>query len=689
MPMVMSQLRKLTTMTIEHHKQVSLLDCGLACTKTLLSFFEISSENINESFNVKSTQGMSLLDIENVLKKYNISSNSYKIDDIKSLRQIERPFIAVVERNSLPHYIVIINVTENKLTISDPAFSKISTKKIDEFNDEFLGIILIPELAKECLESLNTHEAKEDVSSELYCSFISNLKTQQKFLLVCTGISRIILPMVIALFLQYILTHVFLEETQLKVLTTLVILFVMFIYYVITKTDTKLKTIIENDFLQKTIEKYYCERLYNYENSKNYDFVMGYFWNLLTSASGVIHKFYLSIYLFMLMIIILCLLSLNLSLAILTICSLVVLFFYNYKKLSKIEENQRKYVIASSNFTYLVESSIDGLYDISANKKEESFKKEFIEKIKSLLTVKLEAAELSNCIFTSISIYIIGLATCILIFSNLYRFETSYVDNSNIILLISLLTTILQPILTTWLSYSRSRFSLEYISMKDKGNFISSKDIYSLGITEIESIKIEGLSMQYLDKTIFNDININLEKGSLYVITGDNGSGKSTFLKILQGFITPTKGKIIINNSEYKTLKHTNICDYIGIYSNEFRLFAGSIDKNINFDLFNISSGINYKENKFIGLPLSYQIDSQGKNVSLGQKQRTLILRSLSDDSKDIFLLDEPTSNLDKSSKQQLKEMIVRLLKKKKIICIVTHDEEFIELATNIIHLNK
>ncbi|KYP17069.1 cysteine peptidase family C39 domain-containing protein [Streptococcus parauberis] len=73
-------------MTIEHHKQVSLLDCGLACTKTLLSFFEISSENINESFNVKSTQGMSLLDIENVLKKYNISSNSYKIDDIKSLR---------------------------------------------------------------------------------------------------------------------------------------------------------------------------------------------------------------------------------------------------------------------------------------------------------------------------------------------------------------------------------------------------------------------------------------------------------------------------------------------------------------------------------------------------------------------------------------------------------------------------
>lgn len=203
MPMVMSQLRKLTTMTIEHHKQVSLLDCGLACTKTLLSFFEISSENINESFNVKSTQGMSLLDIENVLKKYNISSNSYKIDDIKSLRQIERPFIAVVERNSLPHYIVIINITENKLTISDPAFSKISTKKIDEFNDEFLGIILIPELAKECLESLNTHEAKEDVSSELYCSFISNLKTQQKFLLVCTGISRIILPMVIALFLQY------------------------------------------------------------------------------------------------------------------------------------------------------------------------------------------------------------------------------------------------------------------------------------------------------------------------------------------------------------------------------------------------------------------------------------------------------------------------------------------------------
>ncbi|MCT7871266.1 MAG: cysteine peptidase family C39 domain-containing protein [Lactobacillus crispatus] len=85
---------------IKHHKQVSLTDCGHACVKTILSNYGYDI-NMDNYFNSKSTQGLSLLDIEKILKKYKVKSESYKLDELNKLREIRFPCIAVVKRNSI------------------------------------------------------------------------------------------------------------------------------------------------------------------------------------------------------------------------------------------------------------------------------------------------------------------------------------------------------------------------------------------------------------------------------------------------------------------------------------------------------------------------------------------------------------------------------------------------------------
>lgn len=70
-----------------HHKQVSLLDCGLACSKTLLSVYGIDDIDIEKFFNKNSDQGMSLLDIELLLKRFSIKSTSYEVDNFSLIQK--------------------------------------------------------------------------------------------------------------------------------------------------------------------------------------------------------------------------------------------------------------------------------------------------------------------------------------------------------------------------------------------------------------------------------------------------------------------------------------------------------------------------------------------------------------------------------------------------------------------------
>ncbi|WP_303973762.1 ATP-binding cassette domain-containing protein, partial [Streptococcus merionis] len=98
----------------------------------------------------------------------------------------------------------------------------------------------------------------------------------------------------------------------------------------------------------------------------------------------------------------------------------------------------------------------------------------------------------------------------------------------------------------------------------------------------------------------------------------------------------------------------------------------------------NVSIGID----EFIGLPRTYQISSNGKNLSQGQQQKTLLKRALYED-KAVYLFDEPTSNLDLISKKRFVNLVLDLQSRGKIVCIITHDPELMGISTQILNLSE
>lgn len=632
------QLLKEAIEMIHHHKQHSISDCGLSCLKTLLSYLNIQTNDIDKYFDLCGEQGLSLYDLEKILRKYGVESEAYEIIDTSLIESISLPYIAVISRNSFTHYIVVLDYKMDiGFTVSDPAESTFTNLRYDDFISIFTGIVLTP------VKNVNTmnrkvrtfSKEKDDYSKELYNEFIKELSILKRMNLFVLGCVKIILPIFLSLFMQYMTVNIISIEMSTQVFLVIFIIFCLIVYKIISMTEVNLRVSLENELLKIVLNRYYEKRLQKIADNRNYDYILGYFWNLLTSVSGILQKFYMKIYLFLVVISILLIFWFNYIFGIITCLFLIFLFLYNGFKLSHIESIRRGLVSSSSNFTYLVESSIDGTYDILSFSKVDDFRKEFDKRLSNLLQEKMNYENINNQILTSIQVFSVTLICLLILVSHIFYFDTTIIDYTNIVFIILLLSTILQPLLVTWLSYFKSKYSMNFVHLK---SFFYEQTLIEKNLTfnKIDSVVLENISATYGDKRIFDNINIRFDSGNIYVITGHNGSGKSTLLKILHGFIKSNQGYIYLNDSKFESLIDTDVQKYVALYTNEFRVFAGSVEQNIKFNMFDDVRQIVADDSSFIGLPLSYLINSNGRNLSQGQRQKILLLRTLKLD-RDIF----------------------------------------------------
>ncbi|MCB9261907.1 MAG: ABC transporter ATP-binding protein [Flavobacteriales bacterium] len=162
----------------------------------------------------------------------------------------------------------------------------------------------------------------------------------------------------------------------------------------------------------------------------------------------------------------------------------------------------------------------------------------------------------------------------------------------------------------------------------------------------IHSIQVDNLSKRYRKEWIFNQLSHQFNTGDRTAILGSNGSGKSTFLKVLCGFVSPTQGSVLwksdseidINNrhqyfafcSPYIEL----IEDYTLQESIDFHFALKTLRNDVDINQWLKDCGLDKHLNKQISL------------FSSGMKQRLKLLLTLASE-VDVYLLDEPTSNLD------------------------------------------
>lgn len=175
----------------------------------------------------------------------------------------------------------------------------------------------------------------------------------------------------------------------------------------------------------------------------------------------------------------------------------------------------------------------------------------------------------------------------------------------------------------------------------------------------INEIFFENVSFGYeKDKIFINKISYKFYKGDRILLSGNNGSGKSTFIKLLVGLYEPIEGNIFFNSHNLKALNKEDVRKKIGIVSQDIFLFKGSVLDNILFGVdnknrndvvtllekFDLIDYINRLPNG-----LDTEITQNGVGISGGQAQIIAFIRAIIKE-KDILILDEATSNLDQDT---------------------------------------
>ncbi|SDO81962.1 putative ABC transport system ATP-binding protein [Streptococcus equinus] len=181
------------------------------------------------------------------------------------------------------------------------------------------------------------------------------------------------------------------------------------------------------------------------------------------------------------------------------------------------------------------------------------------------------------------------------------------------------------------------------------------------------------------DDYLFKDVNLNFEKGKVYSILGQSGSGKTTFLSLLAGLDSPKTGEIFLNDKDINksglTNYRKNAVSTIFQAYNLMTYMTARQNVQTALEISNKSVDNAKIEELFelVGIPKGL-IDKPVLQLSGGQQQRVAIVRALATE-HDIIIADEPTGNLDEETTQDIVNIFKEIAhQQNKTVIIVTHE---------------
>jgi ABC-type bacteriocin/lantibiotic exporter with double-glycine peptidase domain len=209
-------------------------------------------------------------------------------------------------------------------------------------------------------------------------------------------------------------------------------------------------------------------------------------------------------------------------------------------------------------------------------------------------------------------------------------------------------------------------------------------------LTNFNKIELSNIDLKYKESNFNIKVdNMIIKNKDKISITGKSGQGKTSIINLILGNITIYKGQAKIDENNMKEYRLD-----IGVVSQEIELFNMTIKENLCLDK-NISDEkiINYLKELELDEILMFEdgiytiVGEKGLKLSTGQKRRINILRSYLME-KDVYILDEPTSNLDKHTEEIVVDFILKYFKDKTLI-IATHNEKINEICNKFYHFDN
>jgi len=270
-------------------------------------------------------------------------------------------------------------------------------------------------------------------------------------------------------------------------------------------------------------------------------------------------------------------------------------------------------------------------------------------------------------------------------------------------LFVSLILGFFDNIVSLILVSKSADFYIEYKELIESNQKIIESN--HLGIKEIDFsnplLKFENVTFIYegTNKTILKNINLEIKKGEKIGLVGLNGSGKTTFVKLLTRLYDPTYGSITLNGINISEIPYHQYIKHIGVLLQDYTLFAYSIKENIilNSELNEEklassikNSGLYEKVSSLengIFTSVYKKLDEKGVELSGGEGQKLALARAIYKDAE-VLILDEPTSALDPIAEFDFYSKISDI-SKSKITIFISHRLSSTKSCDKIIVLSE
>jgi ATP-binding cassette subfamily C protein len=239
---------------------------------------------------------------------------------------------------------------------------------------------------------------------------------------------------------------------------------------------------------------------------------------------------------------------------------------------------------------------------------------------------------------------------------------------------------------TNVVNYNESSLNNLYVYLRQN----KKKKYLKIAKKEVFTLEFNNINFYFNKKKIIRNFSLNITSKDKIILSGKSGVGKSTLIDIVMGFKKQTSGDILLNNKIHKG----NISNYFSYVPqrpyilnsslvNNITLFQEKVDKT---KLNKVISLCDLMSLDKIYLNNQHALGDNGSKISEGQKQKIGICRALYHN-KEIYIFDEPTSNLDGKSEEKVVKNILKYLNKK-IVIFITHNKKNYKFFDKIVNLD-
>jgi len=340
---------------------------------------------------------------------------------------------------------------------------------------------------------------------------------------------------------------------------------------------------------------------------------------------------------------------------------------------------------------------VSGLKELSLNSRR---RKKYIANVITDDIKQVNTAQVQRTVFFNftdkISELLVFLFCGFLMYFGIKKFEMDYEEFKTFLPTVLFLIPFTIKISAFFRHYNVAQIAIEQIEKLgvdidnqkvDSNKQLDTTSSFDNPILTFENITFQYIKQQHEKKIVFGPLNLAINRNEITMIIGGNGSGKTTFSKIISGLYVPKQGQVYYKNQKIDQSNILAYRDRFSAYYTDSHVFEQLdhvnqefMDKNAKdfISLLELDKKVNIKGDKFSTI-----------NLSFGQKSRLSLIANMLDD-KEIYLFDEWAANQDPYFKSVFYYKILPYLKERgKTVIVISHDEKYFDIADNVIELKE